>query len=115
MDKILEKIARQILAFDEASLASLWEKYATRAKQFEPTKSWEEAVIIVSIIQGMQWKNQLFNYHWKEAADPDQAFQSPLSLPEQQGEQSKEKQPLAGASSDGKSGKILPFRPRKNK
>ncbi len=61
MDKALERLADQILAFDEASLASLREKYRLRIEQFDGTKEWERAVIIYSIINAVSLKNNLFN------------------------------------------------------
>ena len=64
MEKLLARIARQLDAVDEASLMSLWNKYATIASRFEPTKRWEEAVLIFSLIQAKHMKNQLFNFYW---------------------------------------------------
>ncbi|MBM4350699.1 MAG: hypothetical protein KG012_18425 [Deltaproteobacteria bacterium] len=61
MDKALERLAEQILAFDEASLARLREKYRLRIEQFDGTKDWEKAVIIYSIINAVSLKNNLFN------------------------------------------------------
>lgn len=70
MEKVLLKLARQLNAYDEASLMSLWDKYAQQVQQFEPTKRWEEAVLVLGMIQALRWKNQLFNYHWAQAARP---------------------------------------------
>ena len=61
MEKALEKLAEQILAFDEASLAVLREKYRLRIEQFDGTKDWERAVIIYCIINAVSLKNTLFN------------------------------------------------------
>ncbi len=72
MEKALRKIARQINAFDEASLMSLWEKYAAQVAHFEPTKRWEEAVVVFNIIQSTRLKNQLFNYNWARSRMPDE-------------------------------------------
>lgn len=71
MEKALVKLARQINAFDEASLMSLWEKYADRVAHFEPTKRWEEAVIVFNLIQSTRLKNQLFNYNWAQSRMPE--------------------------------------------
>lgn len=114
MERALEKIARQLLAFDEASLISLWEKYAAIVQHYEPTRKWEEAVTIFGLIQGVRWKNQLFNYHWKRSSGPGGALEEvPLvgSRP-----------PLveAGKSEHGagdrvdKRGKLLRFRSRED-
>ena len=61
MEKALEKLAEQILSFDEASLVTLREKYRLRIESFDGTKDWEKAVIIFSIINGVSMKNALFN------------------------------------------------------
>ena len=61
MEKALEKLAEQILSFDEASLVHLREKYRTKIEHFEGTKEWERSVIIFCIINGVSMKNALFN------------------------------------------------------
>lgn len=70
MEKALLKLARQINAYDEASLMSLWEKYAEKVRHFEPTKRWEEAVLVFNLIQSTRLKNQLFNYNWAQSRLP---------------------------------------------
>ncbi len=64
MEKALIKIARQLRSLDEASLMSLWERYAEIVRSFEPSERWEEAVLVLSFIQTVRMKNQLFNHHW---------------------------------------------------
>ena len=61
MERALEKLADQILSFDEASLANLREKYRLRIERFDGTKDWEKAVIIYCIINAVSMKNNLFN------------------------------------------------------
>ncbi len=61
MEKALEKLAEQILSFDEASLATLREKYRLRIEQFDGTKEWDKAVIVYCIINAVSMKNGLFN------------------------------------------------------
>ena len=61
MEKALEKLAEQILSFDEASLAGLREKYRLRIEHFDGTKDWEKAVIVYCIINAVSLKNTLFN------------------------------------------------------
>ena len=61
MVKALEKLAEQILSFDEASLANLRERYRLRIENFDGTKDWERAVIIYCIINAVSVKNSLFN------------------------------------------------------
>ena len=70
MEKLLLKLARQLDALDEASLMSLWSKYATMTSRFEPTRRWEEGALVFSLIQAKRWKNQLFNYCWREQRRP---------------------------------------------
>jgi len=70
LEKALLKLARQINAYDEASLIDLFDKYAEQVQAFEPTKRWEEAALILGIVQGMRLKNQLFNYHFAQARIP---------------------------------------------
>lgn len=70
MEKLLLKLARQLDALDEASLMALWSKYATLASRFEPTRRWEEGALVFSLIQAKRWKNQLFNYCWREQRRP---------------------------------------------
>ena len=73
VEKVLQKLARQLNEFDEASLASLWERYAGQVEQFEPSKRWEEAALILSFIQAVRFKNQLFNFNWSKGLTPGQA------------------------------------------
>jgi len=61
MEKALEKLAEQILHFDEASLAHLREKYRMKIEHFDGTKDWEKSVIIYCIINAVSMKNGLFN------------------------------------------------------
>lgn len=80
MEKLLARLAQQLDAIDEASLMSLWSKYATTASRFEPTKRWEEAALIFSLIQAKRWKNQLFNYYWSQLSRP--GAQDQIEAPE---------------------------------
>ena len=73
MEKVLIKLAKQLNNFDEASLVSLWERYADQVRRFEPSKRWEEAVIVLSMIQAVRFKNQLFNLNWSEGRAPGEA------------------------------------------
>ena len=63
LENALLKLARQLVAFDEASLMDLWEKYAEEVRRFEPSRRWEEAALVFSLIQSVRMKNQLFNYN----------------------------------------------------
>ena len=66
MEKMLLKMARQLNAMDEASLMALWNKYLQRVQDFDASESWEEAVIVLSLIKAVRSKNQLFNTKWEE-------------------------------------------------
>ena len=70
VEKVLVKLAKQLNNYDEASLISMWERYAEQVKRFEPSKRWEEAVLILSMIQAVRFKNQLFNLNWSEGRTP---------------------------------------------
>ena len=61
IEKVLEKIADQVLALDEASLSTLRARYHTRLQHFDATKDWERAVIIYFIINSVITKNNMFN------------------------------------------------------
>ena len=58
MEKALLKLARQINAYDEASLMSLWEKYAEKVSHFEPSKRWEESVLVFNLIQSTRFRSE---------------------------------------------------------
>lgn len=105
MEQLLLKLARQLDAMDEASLMSLWDKYAAVVTRFEPTRRWEEAVMVFALIQSKRWKNQLFNQQWAQQARPvqDGPPQSSFSL-ESEAED-------ASVKAAQKRGKILSFRP----
>lgn len=66
MENMLLNLARQLDSLDEASLMALWNKYANITSRFEPSKRWEEACLVFSLIQAKHWKNQLFNYNWSQ-------------------------------------------------
>lgn len=70
LENALTKLARQLVAFDEASLMDLWEKYAETVRQFEPTRRWEEAALVFGLIQAVRMKNQLFNYNLAASRQP---------------------------------------------
>ena len=117
MEQVLLKLARQLRAYDEASLMSLWDKYADAVSRFEPSQRWEEAVLVLAMIQGMRFKNQLFNHHWAEGRLPGQpAAPAPaVATPEPatqgtSGETAATETPPA--PSRPRRGKVLTFRPK---
>ena len=61
LEKTQNKIAENILHFDEASLTSLWAQYKNKVENFSPSDEWEKAVIIFSIINAVRAKNAIFN------------------------------------------------------
>jgi len=128
MEKALLKLARQINAYDEASLMSLWEKYAEKVRHFEPTKRWEESVLVFNLIQSTRLKNQLFNYNWAQSRmpgdDPVELDLAALTAPERPGKGVPEKEPAPVADLsevpplEGKKdhrGKLLTLTPKNKK
>lgn len=110
MEKALLKLARQVNAFDEASLMDLWERFAERVRRFEPTQRWEESAIVFALIQGMRMKNQLFNYHLAQSRQPGSTHEvdlAALTAPEPEGGSKSE---VADAKHKG--GKLIPLIPR---
>ena len=70
MERMLRKMAQQLGGYDEASLMALWDRYAAQVDDFEPSRRWEEAALVFSLIQAVRFKNQLFNHHLALAAKP---------------------------------------------
>ncbi len=115
MEKALLKIARQLNGYDEASLMSLWERYAEKVRQFEPTRKWEEAALVFSIIQGMRMKNQLFNYHWAQSRKPGETmpdfdFAGITAPQDSPGKSDSDPKVVKGKA---KLGKLIKLKPRK--
>lgn len=101
LEKALLKISKQINAYDEASLMSLWERFAERVSRFEPTAEWEEAALALALVQGVRMKNQLFNHNLAESRrrPPDHGVDlAALTVPAHSDS-------AAGSTSAGKSGK----------
>ncbi len=67
MENALRKLAKQLDVYDEASLTAMWDRLAEQVENFEPTKEWETAALMLGMIQALRWKNQLFNYNWSES------------------------------------------------
>jgi hypothetical protein len=115
VEKVLVKLARQLAAFDEASLMSLWEEYAGRVSRFEPSRRWEEAVLVLGMIQAMRFKNQLFNHHWAATAAPGGsspgAAAGTRGMPREEGLRPVPNQPAADPA---KRGKLLTLRPKED-
>jgi hypothetical protein len=86
IETTLHKLADHILGLDEASLVSLWEKYKTRAENFEISREWDKAVIIFFIINAVRAKNQMFNDQIQKRhepqPEPDQAPRRPRGKPD---------------------------------
>jgi hypothetical protein len=82
LESTLEKIAERILALDEASLTSLWEKYRNRMERFDTTKEWERSVIIFFVINAVRVKNQIFNERLLQKHGPAPEKKSPKSKPD---------------------------------
>lgn len=54
-------MAEQLDSLDEESLMGLWNKYASKVQDFQPTREWETACLVLSLIQAKHMKNRLFN------------------------------------------------------
>ena len=124
MEKVLRKLAQQLNIYDEASLMALWDSLSEQVASFEPTKEWEEAVLMLSMVQAVRWKNQLFNLNWSESLragsrelkkkGQEETLWPGFSL------EKTEVSPLSAAPADGaaaagqKRGKVLSFRPVKD-
>ena len=82
IEKTLEDIAEKVLALDEASLTSLWEKYKTRLERFDSTKEWERAAIIFFIINSVKVKNNIFNKQIiNQQSEAPETKKAPLDVP----------------------------------
>jgi hypothetical protein len=133
LENALQKLARQLVAFDEASLMDLWEKYAEAVRQFEPTRRWEESVLIFGLIQAVRMKNQLFNHNLAAsrqpaptgaelgmldltAPPPPQGGAQAQPQPRRQERPEAARTPLRGSVRQGKpkAGKLIPLRPGKD-
>lgn len=113
MEKFLEKIADKLLELDEASLTYLWNKYFSMVQRFEPTKRWERAVIILSLIQAVRWKNQLFNIKWLHLTKLEKRFNRKFPMEVKQ----KSAPPVPSGDKDRKKkdrGKLIVFKPKEN-
>ncbi len=103
MEKMLLKMARQLNAMDEASLMALWDKYMANVRHFDGSAAWEESVIVLSLIQAVRGKNQLFNAYLDLARENAPASRNGLRA---------ESGTDAGPTRrSGQKGKIIPFRP----
>ena len=112
VEKALLKLAKQLGAYDEESLLSLWDKYADQVASFEPSKRWEEAVLALAMIQGVRFKNQLFNYHWSKSRESAGDHSAPAPGAPAPGRPSGPRP--AGGHGRGKGGKVLRFVPRED-
>lgn len=109
MQRVLEKMAKKLNDYDEASLMQLWQHYAMQVHEFEPTKRWEEAALSLCLIQAVHWKNQLFNYHLAfSAAPPHPADKADLPpLPDFFG--SKKRERMTSSHEPKQKATVLPF------
>ncbi|EFI34541.1 conserved hypothetical protein [Desulfonatronospira thiodismutans ASO3-1] len=101
MEKVLKKLADELNSLDEASLISLWDKYYERVQNFSPSREWEEDILILSMIQSVRWKNQLFN----------QCLSQQSGIPSKHEEKKDSLRPVR-RDKVKKSAKVLSFKPR---
>lgn len=66
IEETLLKMADRIVRLDEASLASLWQKYRKRVENVELSREWEKAVIVFFIINAVRAKNEILNEYIQE-------------------------------------------------
>ncbi len=124
MENALRRLAKQLDVYDEASLTGLWDKLARQVENFEPTKDWEEAVLMLGMVQALRWKNQLFNYNWAENLKRKSMLKSKGENPwpeftfesasEDELTDSSHAQGLHGSDAGQKRGKVLSFGSVKN-
>lgn len=112
MEQLLLKLARQLDAMDEASLMSLWDKYAQAIQHFEPSERWQEAVLVLSFIQAKRWKNQLFNAQWAARTRNAAEGAQPSGLPPQSAFSLETPDSGGEAPGQGRRAKVLAFAPR---
>ena len=106
METMLLKMARQLNAMDEASLMSLWDKYMAKVQYFDGSKEWEEAAIVLALIQAVKGKNQLFNAHMQNRLEKRGGSATCQT-------RSERTDFFSGKSPQAKTcRKILPFRPK---
>ncbi|HIU17256.1 MAG TPA: hypothetical protein IAB01_02265 [Candidatus Avidesulfovibrio excrementigallinarum] len=116
MEHLLHKLAVQLDAMDEASLMSLWDKYAAIVSQFEPSRRWEEAVLIFGLIQTKHWKNQLLNHQLVASSKPSAAHAEGRTPHARLAQKLLEPQPAPRAPEPPKAPRratVIPFVPRK--
>lgn len=104
MERILKKLADQLNSLDEASLINLWDKYYERVQSFTPSREWEEDILILSLIQSVRWKNQLFNHCLAQPQGQENERDSSL-------EKNQSIRPVP-RNKDKKPAKVLSFRPK---
>lgn len=121
MEKALLKLARQLNAYDEASLSDLWNKYEAKVMNFEPSTAWEEATVVYGMIQSIRLKNHLFNHHWGSSKAPENLISKPHPVVSEVESVSNDKTFETGESeksgpdcggSGSKRSKVLLFKPR---
>lgn len=114
MEHLLLKLAAQLDAMDEASLMSLWEKYAGIVSQFEPSRRWQEAALVLSLIQAKRWKNQLFNVQWAARTRAGHSGETAPDLPPPAFTLERPAGAEKDAPSSGRRATVLAFHPRRN-
>ncbi len=100
MEQMLIRTAERLDGLPEECLDALWQKYARQTISFEPTREWEQAVLVFCLINAKRMKNQLFNYYWKtkdgqvEKQDEESGGRSGLFQPAASGARRKTPCPL---------------------
>ena len=114
MERLLLKIARQLNGMDEASLMALWPQYLRRVQEFDGSREWEEAAIVLSLLQAVRGKNQFFNVRLaeKEAmpAEPRHTTEDLRPWRRMDARSDRERQRDENAAAPHKPASILQFR-----
>ncbi len=71
IEEVLMGLADRILDIDEASMASLQEKYLKKVADFSASRDWERAIIVYFMISSVRVKNKIFNDRIKGNAPKD--------------------------------------------
>ena len=61
IEEVLMGLADRILDIDEASMASLQERYLKKVADFSASRDWERAIIVYFMISSVRVKNKIFN------------------------------------------------------
>lgn len=76
MERVLDKMAKQLNAYDEASLCISGISMRSGRRSLSQANSGKK-VIALCLIQAVRWKNQLFNYNLANESNMASAPEKP--------------------------------------